>query len=324
MISIIVPIYNIEQYLKKCVDSILNQNFTDYELILVDDGSTDKSGNIAQDYMNSYPSFITTIHKKNGGLGDARNVGIEKAQGSYLLFLDSDDYLAPNSLQILYQETLKTNADMYVFGFTIVKNNKVLRKEKEVLPFHTELNLKKEPRILLSSPSACNKLFKRQLFIETGIRFPTKVWYEDIRTITKIYCFCKSIVYLDICPYYYVLRYGSITKNQNCERNLEIIDAFEDILSFYKKHDFYENFKKELTYLAIYHLLIAASVRIIRVEPKSLLPEKLSEYMVLTFPEYRHNPYLRSLSLNKRIILYFIERKKYNVISYIFKIKNIM
>ena len=107
-ISIIVPVYNVEKYLKRCIDSILNQSFTDFELILVDDGSTDNSGEIIDEYAIK-DERIKVIHKENGGLSSARNVGIEYSKGNYIAFVDSDDYINKNMYKILYKNAIKYN-----------------------------------------------------------------------------------------------------------------------------------------------------------------------------------------------------------------------
>ena len=114
-VSVIVPVYNVEQYLEECVDSLINQTLKDIEILLIDDGSTDSSGEICDRYAQEYEN-IRVIHKKNGGLGDARNVGLSKAMGKYVYFIDSDDYLEVNALEMLYKEAAKDNLDVILFS----------------------------------------------------------------------------------------------------------------------------------------------------------------------------------------------------------------
>ena len=324
MISIIIPVYNMEDYLRKCLDSVLAQTFTGYEVIIINDGSTDKSPLIAQEFANLYPDKIRIVHKENGGLGDARNVGIELAQGEYLLFLDSDDYISHDMLELLNEYIVRFKADLYIYGFSVVQNDKVLRKEIDPMPYNTPLKLTSDPKILLSQPNACNKIFRRELFVKSGVRFPVRVWFEDIRVTVKLYNLCHSIVYLNEAPYFYVKRKGSITNNENCERNIEILEAFDDIILYFREQNLFEKYYNELEFLAIYHALIAASVRVLKLNVNSSLLGELINYLSINFPSFHKNPYLLRLSRNKRIIYNLLLKKQYKVIRNIFKAKDII
>lgn len=121
--SVIVPVYNVETYLLRCLDSIMDQDFEDYEVIIVDDGSTDGSGKLADQYAEKYPKRIQVIHQKNQGLGGARNTGIEAAQGDYYLFVDSDDTIEPNALSELWHKVSQTGAQIICFGMKSVNEN---------------------------------------------------------------------------------------------------------------------------------------------------------------------------------------------------------
>lgn len=121
--SVVIPVYNVKDYLPKCIDSVLAQDFTDYEVILIDDGSTDgESGAICDRYAAAHPERIRAIHKPNGGVGEARNVGIEAAQGEYLIFIDSDDYIAPNMFRVLADAVARFGSDIIGFGAALEAN----------------------------------------------------------------------------------------------------------------------------------------------------------------------------------------------------------
>lgn len=135
-ISILVPVYNVEKFLPRCIESVLSQNLIDYELILVDDGSTDNSGNICDEYASKYPKFIKVIHKKNGGLPSARLAGFQHASGKYIMFLDSDDYLLPNALTVLHNKIEEgydivkgINKRVYVDGSYTIERHKIFNEE---------------------------------------------------------------------------------------------------------------------------------------------------------------------------------------------------
>lgn len=321
-ISVIVPVYNVKEYLNACLDSIMQQDFDSYEVILVDDGSTDSSGEMAEEYALRYPEIIRVIHQENQGQGVARNTGMEYAWGQYFVFVDSDDTIAPDMLSGLWKEAQDLNLEMVICGWDIVgENGKLLSQEMEAQEKHRRLDFHENRDILNGWPSPCNKLFHRDLFVKTGIRFPARVWYEDFRTVTKLYLAADGIGVTERCYYHYYQRPDSTMHNSNLQRNLEILDAMEDILSYYQEQGAFEHFREELEFLAIYHVLIAASVRILRIDPLSSLLSTIREYVEKTFPKYRENPYLKTLERNKKIVYRLLLRKRYRIISLLFKIK---
>ena len=320
--SVIVPVYNVETYLPRCLDSIMDQDFEDYEVIIVDDGSTDGSGKLADQYAEKYPKRIQVIHQKNQGLGGARNTGIEAAQGDYYLFVDSDDTIEPNTLSELWHKVSQTGAQIICFGMKSVNENGKVIAEVIDAQAHPQLfTLEEDKSILCDSPSACNKLFHRDLFRKTGIRFPLRVWYEDVWVTPKLLMIAEKIAVTDRSYYHYFQHTGSIMHNSDIERNLEIIDALDHILVYYKNQGVFEQYKRELEFLAIKHIFIAASVRILRVDPKSRLLQKIKEYMDNTFPTYYTNPYIKTLDRNKKLVYLLLSRKMYNILRLVFKLK---
>ena len=176
-ISIIVPVYNVEKYLEKCVKSILNQTFTDFELILVDDGTPDSSGVICDQFAEK-DERIKVIHKKNGGLSDARNTGIEVAKGEYIGFVDSDDYIAEDMYELLYTNIVNEEADLSICGIYDVYENKEAQKrirQYMILNKFEAIKVILEAKIV--SVHAVNKLYKKELF--THVRYPVGKITED-------------------------------------------------------------------------------------------------------------------------------------------------
>ena len=158
-VSVIVPVYNTEKYLRKCLDSLVNQDFSDYEIVIVNDGSTDSSESIINEYVSKY-DFIKSFAKANGGLSSARNYGIDKASGNYLAFVDSDDYVESNYLKELYESITKDKSDIAVCEFSYVySDGKVIRSYSNL--DYTDDSLKK---YLLTPPMAPIRLFKKELF----------------------------------------------------------------------------------------------------------------------------------------------------------------
>ena len=235
MISVIVPIYNTEKYLQKCLDSLACQTFADVEFILVDDGSTDNSGAIADQYTG--PRF-RVFHTGNHGLSAARNFGIEKARGEWLMFVDSDDRVDPAFCGSPYQAAVHYDADVVLFRTYIVKDGKVT-EEKASAP--TEI-ITLEEAIRYGGAAAWNKLYKRELF--DGIRFPEGRVYEDIAVTHKILMQAKQIVRIPDSLYFHLHRKGSIThcfsvKNKK-DALLSALERAEDLKSFGCAEDLYE------------------------------------------------------------------------------------
>ena len=185
-LSIIIPIYNVEAYLSGCLDSVLDPGLRDYEIIAVNDGSTDGSARIARDYAARYPDLIRLVEQSNGGLGCARNTGLAHARGDYVLFLDSDDSLAPGALPEIL-EALERDCDVIVFDFTSVDEQGGVLSETSGSGGPGVFSLADYPRQLLEAPNAWNKLWRRSLFTESGIRFPDRLWFEDVATTPRLY-----------------------------------------------------------------------------------------------------------------------------------------
>ena len=321
--SVVIPVYNVKDYLRACIDSVLMQDCSSCEIILVDDGSTDGvSGGICDEYAAAHTGLIRVIHQPNGGLGAARNTGIEASTGDYLVFLDSDDTLTPDALSALSHETDETGADIYTFGFNVCREGRQPESQMDFLPEHVILNASEVPELLEINPSACNRIWKRELFEKTGISFPPRVWYEDIRTTKKLLVSAGSIVCIHRCFYNYTVREESITRNTNIDRNSEIMDAFDDLIDWYRAAGLYDKYKNELSRLAAEHVFIAASVRVLRIDPNHPLLKRFSEYMADNFPDFLNNPRLSSLSRNQKMVLKLLIAKKYRLAAVMFKIKD--
>ena len=319
--SVIVPVYKVEEYLEKCVQSILAQTERDFELILVDDGSPDRCGALC-DSLARTDSRIRVIHQENQGLGGARNTGIREARGDWLLLVDSDDWIEPKILEKAMEAGLREEADLVMFAFrTVDEQGRELGVFREDMPKERGIGLQEHKEALLTAPCAWNKLYRRSFFQGTGLAYPPRVWYEDLRTTPKLMAKAGRMVFLDEVGYNYLQRQGSIMNSANLERNREILDAFDDLLPWFRKEGLFEAYRRELEYLAVFHVYLTAGVRVALADRKSPLLRELAAYVEERFPGWRQNPYLPKLGGKRRLLVSLLEKKWYWAVSLLFKLK---
>ena len=322
--SVIIPVYNVKDYLERCIDSVLAQELSDCEIILVDDGSTDGvSPEICDRYGAAHPDLIRVIHQPNGGLGAARNTGIDHARGEYLVFLDSDDYILQDMLRELDLAVQKHHCDVIDFGFHVVNESGFVKETHAgELPADTPLKMEAYPRLLLTLPSAWRRIYRRDLFLKNSIRYPSRVWYEDIRTTLKLFAVADSVVSIPKAFYEYVVREGSITRNSNVARNAEILEAFDDLREWFSTRDLWNVYHQEFLKLAVDHILLAASVRVLMIDPENELLERFQNYMAEYFPDYMDCSYLPELSALHKLALKLIRGRHYSTLRKLFQLKN--
>ena len=225
MISVIVPVYNVEKYLERCVKSIAAQTYKDLEILLIDDGSTDKSGKICDDFQQT-DSRIKAFHKQNGGLSDARNYGIEHSAGEFISFVDSDDYIDEKMLETLHRLITENDADLAVCSAMDVFEGKEVTQVKEIKEFN--LNKVESYKYMLRGdgiPSACNKLYKRQTVGD--VRFPVGKLYEDGFFTPQILKRVEKTAVTSKPMYYYFRRADSITTKPFRKGDLDVIEAYD-------------------------------------------------------------------------------------------------
>lgn len=321
ILSVVVPIYNVEKYLSKCIDSILKQTYEDLEILLVDDGSTDSSSVIAQKYADEYEK-VKYIRQKNKGLGGARNTGISQAKGNYISFIDSDDYIESTMYETMMKKILEFHIDVCICDYQRVgEHDNILEVHRESIPSGKVLNPRHQKDCILVDPSACNKIFAKSLFIENEIYFPEKVWYEDIRTVTKILGIVEKVYYLDIPFYQYLTRTTSIMNTPNLIRQKEIVYAMEDLLDFYRCNSLFSSFYEELKFLCVQHVYIYGINRIIRINSKSDLIDDLKQFVVSNFPDFNENHYFSKLSKKEYFFYRSIQKNAYYKILILDKAK---
>ncbi|MBS4179143.1 glycosyltransferase family 2 protein [Lederbergia citrea] len=233
-ISVIVPVYNMRKFLHKCVDSILSQTFSDIEVILVNDGSTDESGIICDQYAK-WDIRVKVLHKENGGLSSARNAGLKIAKGEYIGFVDSDDYIDINMYKDLYGLCKETNSDIAVCRFgREVSGNLVAEVQQKMVKEMDNLEAMRQLfRGELYRFSVCNKLFRNRCF--DNIVFPEERIHEDLSTTYKLFSNANKIVFTNEVGYIYVRREHSILTSRFNEKRLDIFIGWEEILTFMKR-----------------------------------------------------------------------------------------
>lgn len=242
LISVIVPVYNVEQYLSICIDSIINQSYRNIEIIIIDDGSTDRCSLICDEY-SKVDDRITVIHQKNQGLSAARNSGINIAKGRYIVFVDSDDYIDENAIDIMYTNMISNNADLVICNYRAVYENDEFCYTNDISSniwtkydfwgncYNVELTA--------FCVVAWNKLYKAEIF--KTLRYPVGKCHEDEFVIDKIINNCENICILSKQLYFYRIRKNSITSNEYSIKNLDRAEAY-----LLRAKSFFENSEIEL------------------------------------------------------------------------------
>jgi len=260
LISIIVPVYNVEQYLEKCVKSIINQTYKTIEIILVDDGSTDNSGKICEE-LKEKDERIKVIHKENGGLSDARNVGLKIANGVYIGFVDSDDYIKEDMFETLYNLNKKHNSEISIVSYYEYYNDKLISVRKsEGVKEYDKIEAMREILIDQNIQSyAWNKLFKKELF--DGLEFPTNKNFEDIATTLLLFERANKVVLLEDPKYCYVRRADSIVGKRNYKTYKDYLDVIYDKYKYldgkYEELDLYNAYNFVINMIWVYTIIVA-------------------------------------------------------------------
>ena len=313
-VSVIIPVYGVEKYIGKCLDSLVNQTLKDIEIIVVNDGTKDNSQKIIDKYAKKYKN-IKALIKENGGQGSARNYGLEHATGEYIGYVDGDDYVEYDMYEKLYNKAKENDLDVVICGnYNVSEDYKNKTTDLEFTKFDDNFI-----NALLGKKAVWNKIYKRNIIGKTTFR--SKVWYEDFDFSIKVLTNAKKIDYVNEPLYDYLIREGSTMNNSNVDRNLEILLAFDEII----KNKKYDKYREIIEFLAIDHIYISTIVRIIKAnvskDKKKEVIDKLINYMNNNFPNYEKNKYINSLSKNRKIIYNLIKNKKYKTIKLIFKIK---
>ena len=276
-LSLIVPVYNVEKYLDKCLSSLVNQTLKDIEIIVVNDGSPDNSQSIIDKYVKKYPNIVFSYKKKNGGLSSARNYGIKKAKGEYIGFVDSDDYVDLNLFESMYNEAKKENAD--VVGCQVKFDYKDRSNYNEINKTIFNKSIVESPDILLEIKSyAPNKIYKRDFWNNNKFEFPNQ-FFEDSALIYNVLVSANKVCCIfDAFYHYNRTNETSITRIVD-NRMYDIFKSCDSILNYYKNNNSYEIIKDKVDYICIKHIIYRIKTYINANETK-----KLKEFI-----NYSHN-----------------------------------
>ena len=287
-VSIIVPVYNVEKYLDKCLLSLVNQTLDDIEIIVVNDGSPDNSQEIIDRFKEEYPNKIVGLKKKNGGLSDARNYGIAHAKAKYIGFVDGDDYVDVSMFEKMYNKAIQQDFDLVVCNLNYVYDYDVVPTSGNVKDDTTNIK-----EVMLSIyPTAWNKLYKKELLNKYDLRFKKGVWFEDVEFIYRVLPYVKTIGVVKESFYEYVQREGAISKTYD-ERLYHYIDNFNGIVEYYKKNNLYEEYHDELEF-AYVRYIYGTFIKQALNYPKNLFAKAVvdaKKNVKTHFPKYRRNKY---------------------------------
>ncbi len=286
-ISVIVPVYNVAEYLNRCLDSLVSQTFSDFEVILVNDGSTDNSLAICESYVEAYQHIFKVYSKVNGGLSDARNFGIKKAIGTYVAFIDSDDWIDLDMLKSMYAKAIDTNADIVACDLEYHHQDGKIAFSSGG-DFDTVV-IKNTPEIIKINNSACNKLYKKTLF--TDIEFPIGLWYEDLATIPRVILKAKIITKVNHPFYKYFQRSGSIM-HSGSEKIFDIYKCIDITYAYIKEKcepQMQQQLKPYIDELYLIHGLQLTTLRIreFKEDRVSYLERNVKEISLRVFNWYK-------------------------------------
>ncbi len=290
-ISIVIPVYNSEKYLKECFDSLIGQTFMDFEIIAVNDGSSDGSQTIIDNYAALYPNIVKSYSKENGGQGAARNYGLEKASGEYVLFMDSDDYIEKDMLEVLYNSAISNNSDLVLCDYNEIdvdSNKTTVRKAIRKFDDNIKTNY------LLSNPSPWNKLIKLDVLKNNHIRFLEHHIYEDLATLPILAYYSNNICYVEKPFYDYIIHSNSTMRQKIYNKKLDsIFVAIAHLEKEFKSRDLYDKYADEIEFLYIQHLLYAASGRFLLYKEGVSKVGQIKGIMKDKFPNWRKNKYYK-------------------------------
>ena len=318
--SVIIPVYNTEKYLHKCIDSVLKQTYKEYEIIIVNDGSTDSSAEILCSYEKSC-SCIRVVTQTNKGLGGARNTGIAMAKGDYLVFLDSDDYIREDMLEVLGQTLETKDLDVIAFDAYMVDLNGTVHSICSARQYSESCVNLSGKDLLMMEPTSCFKVYKRELFQEKKICFPEKLWYEDFATIPRMALHVKKMAYIKEPLYFYLQNPNSITHSKYTARMMEIMAAFDYVVNYYTEEKRFDEYYEELEWNCFLHVLYYSSFRLLSNAYHIKEMRKLQSYCSNLFAGYRHNIYVQQYKSERYLMKYIVDQQYFRFYSSIRKEK---
>ena len=308
-VSIIVPIYNVEQYLAKCIESLIHQTYENIEVLLVNDGSKDNSEKIMQEYAEK-DQRIVCLNKVNGGLSDARNYGLKYATGQYCLFIDSDDWLAEHAVEACVNKVNQTGAEVVAFDMIYVYPDRetfATGGDFDVLSFE------ENPEVVLINNSACNKMFKTALF--ENIEFPKGLWYEDLATIPIVLSKASSVAKVNDGLYYYLQRESSIAHTIN-PKVFDIYKAIRMVENAFEN----TSLSVQIPKLYVEHGLNLTTIRIKNDADDVVKYWKMNnEHLDKYFPAWRSYKNFDGYSAKSKLIFWLLQHDMFQIVKILYR-----
>jgi len=312
-VSVIVPVYNSEKYLRKCLDTLVGQTLSDIEIIVINDGSPDNSQAIIDEYVEKYPEKMVSIVQKNGGQSSARNNGIDRATGDFIAFVDSDDYIELNALETSYEYAVAHGLDIVCFDYWMVNGDSVTYYAHCAMD-DSETDVK----YLLNEASPWNKLISRRLFSEHPVRFLENYIYEDLEMIARLVLYTDKIGYLDKALYFYVIHEGSTMRLKKYNEKLaSIYYVMESLTKSFKGTKYEEN--GVLEYMYIEHLLHLAVYRYLDYPEGVEDIKKIARIMKERYPRWRKNKYYKRCGMKLKIFCNLAAAKQVKLLKMMLK-----
>jgi glycosyltransferase involved in cell wall biosynthesis len=323
-LSIIVPVYNTQEFLEKCLGSLVVQQITNFEIIIINDGSTDNSLIVAQEFKSKYPALVHCYSKENGGLSDARNFGLTKAQGEFVAFVDSDDLVDCTMFSKMLSKAKRTHSEIVFCDFD------VLNKDAEWIMHWSAGNCPDEGLVLSENPeflceilpSACNKIYKRILFKDTENQFDKGIWYEDFALIPYLMAISNRIAQVKEPLYKYMKRDNSIT-NTYSSKVLDGLTSYQLLKARFTKNDLGIKYASPLSSMLL-TMISATIIRIFKAPKLFLISEDIKEVknvLARIDNDWQNKPESSRLNFIQRLVLLSL---KYNLsipMALIYKLK---
>lgn len=294
-LSIVAAVYNLEKYLPRCLDSLVNQTLQEIEILCVDDGSTDSAPQIIDEYAQKYPDKVKAFHKSNGGEFTTRNYGLERATGEYVTFVDTDDWVEPDWAEKLYNAAKKNDADLAVCAFERInlKTNKVVSRDMTSYGNTVRKITKDDDFPIFINPAPWNKIYKREKVKD--LRFMDFRGFNDMIFLTSSYTKIEKIAFVQDVLYHYYLRYDSQIHSVNEQDVINFKKYLLQLKDLYISENKYEDMKYMLDLMVFIHLGVSVMYRASydrNIEIKKMVKETI-KYLDENFPTWRKSPFLK-------------------------------